>query len=133
MVSSSVRFGYENDPFSDMEEVVEDLVIDHDIPECEGVPRHLWTTKCVSLHNDGGIVVGEGICHSVKSNLVVGSTGPLGNTHVAIQISKSLKRDEFPDDWRYSVRAWPITHVFYNGASFYDHERRHKFNCQGLN
>jgi hypothetical protein len=48
------------------------------------VPRHLWTTKCVSLHNSDGIVVEEGICYSVKSDLVVGSTGPLGNTHVAV-------------------------------------------------
>jgi hypothetical protein len=94
------------------------MISDCDILEWEGVPRHFWTTKCVSLHNDNGIAVGEGICHSVKSDLVVGSTGPLRNTQVAVQISKSLKPDEFPDDWRYSVRAWPIIHVFYNGASF---------------
>jgi hypothetical protein len=55
------------------------------------VPRHLWTTKCVSLHNDNGIAIGEGICHSVHFNLVVGSNGPLGDTHVVVQISKSLK------------------------------------------
>jgi hypothetical protein len=97
------------------------------------VPRHLWTTKCVSLYNDNGIAVEEGICHSIKSNLIVGSTGPLGDTHVVVQISKSLKPYEFPDNWKYSVRAWPIIHVFYNGASFFNHERQHKFNCQGLN
>jgi hypothetical protein len=97
------------------------------------MPRHLWMTKCASLHNNNGIAVGEGICHSVKSDLVVESTRPLGDTHVAVQISKSLKPDEFLDDWRYSVWAWPITHVFYNRANFFNHERRHKFNCQGLN
>jgi hypothetical protein len=97
------------------------------------VPRHLWTTKCVSLHNDDEIVVEEGICHSVKSNLVVGSMRPLGDTHATVQISKSLKPDEFLDDWRYSVRAWPITYVFYNDASFLNHERRYKFDCRGLN
>jgi hypothetical protein len=90
---------------------VQEVISDRDILECQGVPRHLWTTKCVYLHNDDRIAVGEGICYSIKSNLVVGSTGPLGDTQVAIQISKSLKLDEFPDDWRYSVRAWPITHV----------------------
>jgi hypothetical protein len=87
----------------------------------------------VSLYNDDGIVVGEGICHSVKLDLVVGSTGPLGDMHVAVQILKSLKLDECLDNWRYSVRAWPITHIFYNGTNFFNHERRHKFNCQGLN
>jgi hypothetical protein len=34
--------------------------------------------------------------------LVVGSIGPLGDTHVVVLILKSLKPDEFPDDWRYS-------------------------------
>jgi hypothetical protein len=42
---------------------------------------------------------------SVKSDLVLGSTGPLGDTHVVVQISRSLKPDEFPDDWKYSIRA----------------------------
>jgi hypothetical protein len=133
MASSSGAIPYENDPVSEVEEDVEEVICDRDIPECEGVPRHLWTTKCVSLHNSDGTALGEGICHSVKSDLVVGSTGPLGDTHVAVQVSRSLKPDEFPDDWRYSVRAFPITHVFYNGVSFFDHERRHKFNCRGLN
>jgi hypothetical protein len=118
MASSIGRVGSSNDPLSDMEDKVQELLSDRDIPECKVMSCHLWTTKCVSLDNDNGIAVGEGICHSVKSDLVVGSTGPLRNTQVAVQISKSLKPDEFPDDWRYSVRAWPIIHVFYNGASF---------------
>ena len=133
MASSSGTILCRNDSVSDVEEDNQEVIFDRDIPECNGVPHHLWTTKCVSLHNNDGIAVGEGICHSVKSNLVVGSTGPLGDTHVAVQISRSLKPDEFPDDWRYILAAWPITHVFYNGASFFNHERRHKFNCRGLN
>jgi hypothetical protein len=83
----------------------------------------------VSLHNDNRIAVGEGIYHSVKSDLVGGSTGPLKDTHVTVQTSKSLKADEFPYNWRYSVRAWPITHVFYKDASLFNHEKWHKFNC----
>ena len=50
------------------------------------------------LHNNDSIALEEGICHSVKSDLVVGSTGLLGDTHMAIQISRSLKPDEFPND-----------------------------------
>jgi hypothetical protein len=132
MASSSCIIGSDNDPLSDMEEEVHEVFSDRDIPECEGVPRHLWT-KCVSLHNCDRIAVGEGICHSVKSDQVLGSTGPLGDTHVAVQISKNLKPDEFLDDWRYSIRAWPIIHVFYNGTNFFNHERCHKFNCRGMN
>jgi hypothetical protein len=74
MASSSCVIVYENDPLSDIEDGVQEVFSDQDIPECEGVPRHLWTTKCVSLHNNDGIAVGEGICHSVKSDLVVGTT-----------------------------------------------------------
>jgi hypothetical protein len=98
MASSSGAIPYGNDPLSDVEEDVQEVIFDRDILECEGVPCHLWTTKCVSLHNSDGIALGEGICHSVKSDLVVGSTGPLRDTHVAIQISRSLKPDEFPND-----------------------------------
>jgi hypothetical protein len=116
-----------------MEEDVQEVLSNRDILECDVMPHHLWTTKCMSLYNSDCIAVGKGICYSVKSDLVVGSTGPLGDTHVVVQISRSLKPDEFLDDWRYHVRAWPITHVFYNGVSFFNHERSHKFNCQGLN
>jgi hypothetical protein len=84
MASSSGVIGNENDPLSDIEDGIQVLFFDRDIPECEGVPCHLWTTRCVSLQNSDGIVVGEGICHSVKSDLVVGTTGPLGDTHVVV-------------------------------------------------
>jgi hypothetical protein len=84
MASLSVRVRSENDLLSDMEDEVEELLSNRDIPECKGVLHHLWTTKCVSLHNNDGIAVGVGICHSIKSDLVVGSTGPLGDMHVAV-------------------------------------------------
>jgi hypothetical protein len=76
-----------------------------DIPKCKGVLRHLWTNKCVSLYNDNGIIVEEGISHRFKSDLVVRSTGPLKDTQIAVQISKRLKVDEFPNDWKYYVQA----------------------------
>src|SRR5450759_762896 len=114
MASSSGAIPRGDDLGSDSEEDVVEVISDRDIPVCEAVPRHLWTTKCVSLHNSDGIALGEGICQSVKSDLVVGSTGPLGDTHVAVHISRSLKPDEFPDEWRYNLRAFPITDVYYN-------------------
>ena len=93
------------------------------------MPYHLWTTKCVPLHNSDSIVLGEGIYYSIKFDLIVGSMGSFGDTYVAVQISRSLKLDEFLDDWRYSNQAWPIIYVFYNSVSFLNHEKRHKFNC----
>ena len=60
------------------EDDVEDLEsVSVEIPECEGLPRRLWNTKCVTLYNKEGKLVGEGMCHSMKSDLVVGANGPL--------------------------------------------------------
>ena len=59
------------------------------IQECEGLPRQLWNTKCVTLYNDEGLLVGEGTCHSVNSDLVLGATSPLGDTYVAVFVAKS--------------------------------------------
>jgi hypothetical protein len=84
MASSSGFIGFENETLSNMEDEIQWLFPNQDIPKCKGVPRHLWTTKCVSLYNNDRIVVQEGICYSVKSNLVVKSTGPLGDVHVAV-------------------------------------------------
>ena len=67
--------------------VLEEMNVD--IPECEGLPRQLWNTKCVTLYNDEGLLVGEGTCHSVNLDLVLGATGPLGDTHVAMFVAKS--------------------------------------------
>ena len=112
----------------------EDDVDDVSIPEettallYDGTPRRLWVGKCVVLHRANGFPIARGICQNVCSDIVVGSTGPLGESHVAIQISFSLSMADIPDEWRYSIRAWPIEFVFYNGASFRDHELRAQYN-----
>ena len=112
----------------------EDDVDDVSIPEettaplCDGTPRQLWVGKCVVLHRADGFPIARGICRNVCSDVVVGSTSPLGESHVAIQISSSLSMVDVPNEWRYSIRAWPIEFVFYNGASFRDHELRAQYN-----
>ena len=83
----------------------------------------------MTLYNDDKVPVAEGICHGINSDLIIRTTRSLGKTHVIVQISKTLKKDEFSKDWRYSIWAWLIMHVFYNEASLDNHERRHKFNC----
>ena len=80
MASSSGAIPHENDPLSGVEEDGQEVLSDQDIPECEDVPCHLWTTKCVSLYNSNCFALGEGICQNVKFDLVVGSTGLLGDT-----------------------------------------------------
>ena len=89
----------------------EDNVDDASIPEettallCDGTPRRLWVGKCVVLHRADGFPIARGICRNVSSDVVVGSSSPLGESHVAIQISSSLSMADIPDEWRYSIRA----------------------------
>ena len=96
MASSNSYLGDDDNTIFEVEEEIQELVFDCGIPKYEGVLCELWTIRCVSLHNDNGLVDTKGICHSVKSNLIIGSTGLLGDTHVVVQISKSLNADEFP-------------------------------------
>ena len=98
------------------------------IPECKGLPRRLWNTKCVTLYNDEGLLVGEGTCHSVNSDLALGATGPLGDTHVAVFVAKSHSEDHLPQEQVYPLVAWPIQYVHCRGASLQDHEARDNFN-----
>ena len=99
-----------------------------EIPECEGLPRRLWNTKCVNLYNEEGRLVGEGMCHSVKSDLVVGANGPLGDSHVAIHICQSHSEEDISQDLVYALVAWPTKLVHYHGASLHNHEARDKWN-----
>ena len=109
----------------EMEPIVNESL---EISDCEGIPRRLWMTKLVQLHNSDGLVVGEGICYSVDSNLVEGCNGALGDSLVSVQICKSFYPVDIPEDWRYSLRAWPITQVFLNGASLHNHEVCYEYN-----
>nr|PNR26858.1 hypothetical protein PHYPA_030339 [Physcomitrium patens] len=98
------------------------------VPECEGLPLRLWITKCVTLYNAHGKLVGEGTCHSVNSDLVLGANGPLGDTQVAVHICKTHSQDDIPQDLVYALVAWPTKVVHCHGASLHDHEAKDKFN-----
>ena len=74
-------------------------------PPCDGTPRRLWVGKCVVLHRADGFPIAKGICWNVSSNVVVGSSGPLGDSRVAIQISSSLSMVDAPNEWRYSIQT----------------------------
>ena len=63
------------------------------LPLCEGIPRRLWVGKCVVLYKNVRVPVARGICRNVNSDVVIGSTGPLGDSHVAVQISSSLSME----------------------------------------
>ena len=48
---------------------------------------------------------------------------PIGDDHVAVQIAETLKEEEVPSRWMWSMHSWPIKRVFLNGASLYDHDQ----------
>ncbi len=56
--------------------------------ECEGFPHHLWVIKCMTLYNNKVVLVGEGTCHSVNFNFVLGTSGPLGDMHIGRHIPR---------------------------------------------
>ena len=109
-------------------EVLDLELISVGIPDCERLPWRLWNTKCVSLYNEQGRLVGEGMCCSIKSDLVVGTNDPLGDSHVAIHIYQSHSKDNIPHDLVYALVAWPTKLVHYHGASLHDHEVKDRWN-----
>jgi len=118
------------DYLSDDGEKENTLLQEIDIPICDGIPRRLWCTKLVVLLNATKEPMAEGICHSVRSKHVMGNNGPLGDSQVTVQISCSLRREEVPEDWKYSLHAWPIDRVILNGASLKDYDLRDEYNRQ---
>jgi hypothetical protein len=103
--------------------ILVDPVLPLVVVDCEGLPRSQWITKCVFLKDDNGDSVAFGVCRSVCPNLVLGSDGPLGPSRVAIQIVDILVVEDRTSDWMFTLRAWNITHAFYDGASLYDHDK----------
>ena len=68
--------------------------------------------------------VAKGICHSVDANLVIDMDGkPLDNNRVAIHVAESLCEAKVPSLWMWSMRFWPISRVYLNRASLYDHDQ----------
>ena len=61
--------------------------------------------KCITLFNKEGLLVGEGTCHSVNLDLVIGVDGSLGDTHVVVFISKSHSDVDISREHIYSLLA----------------------------
>ena len=93
-------------------------------PWHEGIPRSAWYMKCVTLQNESAVEVTKGICHSIDADLVIDmDRKPLGDNRVAIQVAESLCEAEVPSSWMWSMRSWPISRVYLNRASLYDHDQ----------
>ena len=82
------------------------------------------------LHRANKVPITKGICCNVNSNVIIDLSSLVGETHVAIQILSNLSKANVSNDWRYSFCGWPIELVYYNGASFQDHELQARYNAQ---
>ena len=58
----------------------------------------------------------------------MGSAGPLGDSQVFVQVSRTFVEEEAPDEWRYSFKSWPIQQVFFEGVSLFHHSERNIYN-----
>ena len=94
------------------------------VRECNGIPRESWNTRVFILTNEAGEDVARAICRSVDASVVVDTNGSsIGDDHVAVQIAETLKEEEVPSGWMWSMHSWPIKRVFLNGANLDDHDQ----------
>ena len=98
------------------------------LPEFLVIPLRLWVGKTVSLHNSSGVCIAEGLVRNLRSNVIVGSAGPLGDSQVFVQVSRTFVEEEAPDEWRYSCKSWPIQQVFLEEVSLFHHSERNVYN-----
>ena len=92
------------------------------------VPPRLWQNKTVTIYSDDNIPLAEGLVRNPRTSLVSDSVGPLGDSVVVVQVSRSFVEEESEDDWRYSFKTWPISHVYLDGVSLQHHSQRDVYN-----
>ena len=102
--------------------------VNPDLLELLVIPLHLWVGKTVWLHNGVGVCIAEGLIRNLRSNAIVGSAGPLGDSQVFVQVSHTFVEEEAPDEWRYSFKSWPIQQVFLEGVSLFHHSEHNVYN-----
>ena len=102
--------------------------VNPNLPEFLVIPPRRWVGKTVSLHNGSGVCIAQGLVRNLRSNAIVGSTGPLGNSQDFVQVSRTFVEEEAPNEWRYSFKSWPIQQVFLKGVSLFHHSKRNIYN-----
>lgn len=60
--------------------------------------------------------------------MIVGSSGPLGDSQVVVQVSNMFIEAEAPHEWRYLFKSWPIPQVFLDEVSLFYHSKYDIYN-----
>jgi hypothetical protein len=77
---------------------------------CTGLLRSQLLDKCVTLLFEEGVVVATGVIRASQPSDCVDST-QLGPDNVGVFILDSNRHNAVPDDWRFSIRHWPLSKV----------------------
>ena len=83
--------------------------VNPDLPEFLVIPPRLWVEKTVLLHNGRGVCIVEGLVRNLQSNAIVGSAGPLGDSQVLVQVSRTFL-------YKYLVRLLKKKHLMNGGT-----------------
>ena len=102
--------------------------VNPDLPEFLVIPPRFWVGKTASLHNGSGVRIAEGFVRNLRSNAIMGSDSPLGDSQAFVQVSRTFVEEEAPDEWRYSFKSWPIQQVFLEGVSLFHLSERNAYN-----
>ena len=90
-------FLFRMDLSSDDEALV-DAPVNPDLPDFLVIPPRLWVGKIVSLYNDSGLLIAEGLVRNLRSSAIVGSSGPLSDSQVVVQVSTTFVEKETLDE-----------------------------------
>ena len=58
----------------------------------------------------------------------MGSVGPLDDSQVFVQVSRTFVEEEAPDEWKYLFKSLPVQQVFLEGVSLFHHNKRNVYN-----
>ena len=114
--------------FSSNDEALVDAPVNPDLPKFLVIPPRLWMGKTVFLHNDSGLLIAERLVRNLRSSAIVGSSGPLSDSQVVVQVSTTFVEEEVPDELRYSFKSWPIQQLLLDGVNFYHHSQHDAYN-----
>ena len=80
------------------DEALIDVPVNPDLPDFLVIPARLWVGKTISLHNDSDLLIAEGWIRNLRSSAIVGSSGPLSDLQVVVQVSTTFVEAEAPNE-----------------------------------
>ena len=58
----------------------------------------------------------------------MGSSSLFGDSQFFVQVSRMFVEEEAPNEWRCSIKSWPIQQLFFDGMSLFHHSEHNIYN-----